>query len=442
MGDSFRYHHSTSLARHYKLRNAYAPVTGSPTGAAFAPHHPVLFDIWRSVTVRLLDFYYFGSTDGYESSGFTFGTHISQLQPYPVGNQGPLISLARPGSHRRDSPIYGHSRLEPGRSQHTERSRDLKQLTYKLPKGPFADSKVQQFLDNTTHTSNDVLSAQVNCHSNLSFHEFISFGHLRSGGSLQWINILRELRSRTLNFRHPEVHLLFSQACSQVGPLGNGGEFVWHQELQDASFCCALLDELESLFVDDGIGSSDGPVMATISLLACLLASRANDDISERAIELLRNVRGKTFDWVHQLLYDLYKSPGNEECWRLLRDTAAVCRSTFDVGPVMIYKLLRSTQDIEAVLSCAILIHTGTIPTDKTGFSGVSHPLGTFNDSADRNLSGLSMYSRTLLERDRRLGLVLEGALRDAIQADVSDMGVDLAVRKVWSGYCAGPRRW
>ena len=107
----------------------------------------------------------------------------------------------------------------------------------------------------------------------LPLHEFIAFGHLWSGGSLQWMNILWELCSRNLNFRHHEVHLLLAQASSQVGPLSNTGEFIWHQEPQDTSFCHALLDELESLLVDAGAGSSDGPVMETILILASLLAS-------------------------------------------------------------------------------------------------------------------------------------------------------------------------
>ena len=358
--ETFPVHHldRTSLVRHFKLCIEDVPVTRSGTEIVFDPRRPISFDIWRSVTVRFLDFCYFGPTDG-DSYGFrtvsTFGTTIAdipEVRPHPVGNYRVLIGLARTDRER------------------SEELRVLEQLTCKLPSGPYADSGMQQYLDNTTHTSNEVLSAQPNCHTDLSLHEFISFGHLRSGGSLQWINILRELRSRTLNFRHPEVHLLFTRACSQVGPLGDTGNLLWHQELRDAVFCCALLDELESLFADVGAGSSDGPVMATVSLLACILASSAGDDVAERAIKLLRNVRGKTFDWVHELLYDWIDSPANEECSNLLRDMAAVCRSTFDVGPAMAHKLLHSAQDIEVALSCAILIRT-TILRDGVDLQGV-----------------------------------------------------------------------
>jgi hypothetical protein len=58
------------------------------------------------------------------------------------------------------------------------------------------------------------------------------------------------------------------------------------------------------------------------------------------------------------------------------------------------------------------------------------------------SLVGIPEYSRLLLERDRRLSLALEGILRDVILADVSNRGIDLAVRNVWSGYRPCPQRW
>ena len=51
-------------------------------------------------------------------------------------------------------------------------------------------------------------------------------------------------------------------------------------------------------------------------------------------------------------------------------------------------------------------------------------------------------YSRALFERDRRLAPVLEVGLKDLILADVSDRGIDLAVRDVWPGYRPGSGRW
>ena len=47
-----------------------------------------------------------------------------------------------------------------------------------------------------------------------------------------------------------------------------------------------------------------------------------------------------------------------------------------------------------------------------------------------------------LLDRDRRLSLILERSLRDTIRADTTDLGVDHAIQLVWPGFRPGLRRW
>ena len=212
----------------------------------------------------------------------------------------------------------------------------------------------------THHRSNDVLAAQANCPSDLPLDEFIAFGHVRSGGSLQWLHILQGLRSRTLNLRYNEAHYLLALAAFQVGPFDLAtGTWTWHQALQDVSFCNALLDELESLFVDAGAGSIDGVVMNTISLLLTrVLGSTPSEDVSERAIAILRHVRRKTFQWVKELSYNLTMAPMNKERGHHLLDMAATCRSTFDVDTVFLHKLCHSAEDVDALLSCAFFVYT------------------------------------------------------------------------------------
>ena len=141
---------------------------------------------------------------------------------------------------------------------------------------PYSSSHVlHQYTNAISHTSNEVLAAQAKCPDDFPPSEFIAFGHLWSGGSLQWLNILWELHSRTLNFCHHKVYLLIAQAVSQVGPLDlNTTEWVWHQELQESSFCSTLLDELESLLVDVGVYSLNGIMMGTISFLLTRLLLR------------------------------------------------------------------------------------------------------------------------------------------------------------------------
>ena len=287
--------------------------------------------------------------------------------------------------------------------------------TYQLQIGPYQN--LQNYVDTTSHTSNEVLANQADCHTDLSIHEYIAFGHLRSGGLLQWLNILREIRGRSLSFRRHEVHFLLAQAASQVGPLGN--KWKWHRELQRASFCHALLGELESLVRDVEANWLEAVTMDTISfLLRRLLTSSPSRAVFLKALGLLRTVRGKVFSWMEELSTKLTETPGDEEFRGYLRDAAAICRSTFDVDPSMIRRLLHSAEDIKVLLSSAILIH----------------------DHTPSNVSCLPAYSRLLLDRDRRLSLALSSIIRDVIQVESDAQGIDLAIGWVWPEYRPGSK--
>ena len=288
--------------------------------------------------------------------------------------------------------------------------------THELESGPY--QTLQKYIDATSHTSNEVLANQADCHKDLSIHEFMAFGHLRSGGSLQWLNILRELRGRSLSFRRQEIHSLMVQSVSQVGPLVEAG-WTWHEEIRQPSFCYALIAELENLLRDVKANWLEGVTMDTISfLLRRLLTSSPDQAVSQKALGLLSAMRRRLFSWVTDLSDKLMKSHRDEELRGLLRDTAAICRSTFDVDPPIIREVLCSAEDVEILLSSAILLH----------------------DNTPGKVAGLPTHSRLLLERDRRLSLALENVLGDLIQTDTGDQGIDLAVGRVWPLYRPGSR--
>ncbi|KAF8555161.1 hypothetical protein OG21DRAFT_1439060 [Imleria badia] len=393
---------------------------------------PVSFQMWRAATFHLLVDLCSPSVES-KSPYILLNKHAA-LQPYLVQHPRSRITLGSDTkpfvvTHYGETSIpttqervcvnsgltfYGfdsHARI-PVSGALSPSSFDITQYcTYQLPRGPYQN--LQKYVDTTSHTSNEVLANQVDCHRDLSIHEYIAFGHLRSGDLLQWLNILRELRGRSLSFRRHEVHFLLAQAVSQVGPLDNTG-WKWHRELQRPSFCNALLAELESLVQDVEANWLEAVTMDTISLfLRRLLASSPNHTISQQALRLLRTVCGKVFSWVKELSTKLSETPGDEECRALLRDAAAICRSTFDIDPSLIPKLLHSPEDIHVLLSSAILIH----------------------DHTPRIVYCLPAYSRLLLDRDRRLSLVFESVVSDIIQADSSNQGIDLAVGWVWPDY-------
>ena len=307
---------------------------------------------------------------------------VPALQPYFVERQGPplrfqthLAYFYPDGFQSRNSLMSRHVVQYPDPFKLTEDKLSVwepigecikdyllpQSLTYRLflHHGCPSCRYLEKYVDHTSHPPNDVLAAQADCPEDLSLDEFVAFADLRSGGSLQWLNILQGLRSRTLNLRRHPVHYLLAYAASQVGPLDlNTGTWAWHQELQDSCFCNALLDELDSLVVDVGARSIDGVLMSTVSvLLTRVLASSPSEGVSERAIALLRSVRRKTFSWVQELSYDLTQAPTNTERKTLLLAMAATCRSTFDVDPATLRRLFRSAENVDALLSCAFFMH-------------------------------------------------------------------------------------
>ena len=376
--------------RHLPLAKcAQSPLPALPLHAkvvVFELQCPPCIRIWRSAAPRILCcFYHFiFSDDSLEGKKeYNLLASVPPIQPYFVERQRPPLHVQihfayfyPEDSHPTNSPILHYvvqhpdpdtlelnclSIWQPGRRYNTalERSRNLRYRLFLHSECPSCRD-LEKYVDYTSHTSNDVLSAEAECPADLSFNEFIAFAHLRSGGSLQWLNILHELRSRTLNFRRHQVHYLLAHTAFQVGPLDlNTGTWIWHQELQDSCFCNALLDELDSLFTDVGAGSIGGVLMNTISLLLTrVLASSPGEDVSERAVALLRSVRRKTFNWVQDLSFDRGMAPTNDERRNLLLDMAATCRSTFDVAnPATLRKLFRCAEDVDALLSCAFFIH-------------------------------------------------------------------------------------
>ena len=399
---------------------------------------PTCIRIWRSAVARI--FYGFHKDNFLKCTYDEEEDHLlvcsSALQPYLVEQQGPPLHVQIHFAYFyfQNDPILHYVVQYPDDSRKSTTPNlslwlpeidnsleDLEpttnfdyELEYERLNRP---NRLGKYVNSTSHTPNNILAAQFECPANLSLDEFIMFGHLRSGGPLQWFNILQGLRSKTLNLRRCEVHFVLAHAAFQVGPLDpSTGTWVWHQELENPSFCIALLDELKNLFVEVGTGCIDWVLMGTVSLLLTrVLASSPGEDVSEQAIKLLRSVRKTTFSWVQEILYDLVKAPTNRERRDLLVHVSTTCRSTFDVDAAIIRNLFQSAEDVDALISCGFFTHAFYIH---------------------------GCYSKPPHDRDYRLSLTIEGILRDAILADPSDYGIDVAAGRIFPCYRPGTQRW
>ena len=277
---------------------------------------------------------------------------------------------------------------------------------------------LQYAIDTTTHTANDVIANQSECHKDINLHEYIAFASLRAGGRLQWLNIARELPARTLTFRCEEVASLLKQAAWHIGPLSNRCEWDWHKELENAQFGSVLLDELDDLMQNIKANWLEATSMRTIIILTSrLLASTTLPSVIDRACLILRKGRDVVLGWMRQLTKQLQENEdenGTGDIQQNLCEIAITCRSTYDVDPVHVSRLLMSTEDVALLLECAIVVH----------------------DNRPPEFSTLPATFKVLLERDRRLSHALEPVLRSMIRRD--RVGLDRAIASIWTEYRAG----
>ncbi|KAF9064985.1 hypothetical protein BDP27DRAFT_1332732 [Rhodocollybia butyracea] len=280
--------------------------------------------------------------------------------------------------------------------------------------------KALQFsLESTTHTSNEVIAAQSDCHADLSLHEFVAFGSLRSGGRLQWMNIARECVTGTLTFRSEAVHTLLLQAALQVGNWENEGGLIldWHRDLADPLFSHTLLESLETLM--HTISSNWDAVVSLrgIILLTCRLMSGNHSPATEDwACKLLCRAREISVNWMVQMKEQL--SSASEDHSDVLRirlcEIAATCRATYSGDPAHFPKLLQTSEDISTFIHCASVIYENTPPVCKD----------------------LSPAFCRLLDQDKRLSISIHDHLVSLVMQ--SNTGIDKAVEFLWPAYRQG----
>ncbi|KAI5990021.1 hypothetical protein EDC04DRAFT_2989701 [Pisolithus marmoratus] len=404
----------------------------------FELKRPLAFDMWRSLTCLLL--VDICSPPPEEKDPYTcleeypalysYHTHHARTRVTLASNTKPFIKTHYGSTHvpTEESRICVNNGLSF--YYYDKRSRvspaeafcaaDISGLcSHHLPQGPYQN--LQRYLRYTTHTSNMVLCRQTDCDKDLSIHEFIAYGHLRSSPLLQWLNILREIRANTLTLRREEVHVLFAQAASQVGPVSDASKLVWHIELEQPHFRHSLLGELETLVSTVSGNWLEGPTMDTISFLVARILSATcavQDNSYSRALELLRTIREKTFGWVLELFKKLERptkrKDEKDQLRGRLRDSAAICRSTFDVGLDDAKQLLDTPRALEILVCCAVVINNNTPP----------------------QFSALRGLSRLLIQRDCRLSWNLERLIGTMILK--GNDGIDRGIARVWTGYRRG----
>ena len=251
--------------------------------AVFELDVPTVVSKWRDVTYRIVvDL--LSSQSPLQDKGNQQGAYslrnYAGLQKFVISHEGRLqfASKTKPFvvSHYRNRKISQANEsnvcVNNGLHYNIYDSKELRwpeqlldrcdvreQCTPKLPHGPYEN--LQYAVNNTAHTSNEVIASQAECHETLTMHEFYAFGTLRSGHRLQWRNIARELTTHILNFNCHETHTLIMQAAWQVGPLSEGRLCrESHVDLEEVDFGRSLLSTME-----DALGTIEGNWQAAVA---------------------------------------------------------------------------------------------------------------------------------------------------------------------------------
>ncbi|KAI4755339.1 hypothetical protein E4T52_08278 [Aureobasidium sp. EXF-3400] len=291
--------------------------------------------------------------------------------------------------------------------------------TLQLPKGPY--EKLQWAVENTTHTTNQVMSKQHECDMRLEKEEFLAFGSLRAGEYVQSINILRELGCSNLDHTNPAMTVVLLQALWEAGSPSSYDLRHAHEAFLDPAYCKKLLALLRRrLAAIENNWDKQYSMMTTIQLTLRLLSLTPDVKTQTGCLVLLKDARKVTLKWCHQLKAHIHQSSGhkdiqNDAVGRLLL-VALLCYSTFDVEEKHIRQLLGSSNDLSIAAEAQAMVCDNT-PVNKTTLP--------------------SLVQQSLI-RHSKIAHKLEPHINQLLPSHGA--GLNLAVRHIWHGVTLGPK--
>ncbi|EPS39093.1 hypothetical protein H072_7131 [Dactylellina haptotyla CBS 200.50] len=304
-----------------------------------------------------------------------------------------------------------------------------KMFSYKLPRDSLYRS-LEFALMGTVHMPNQIEALQYKCPPQLSIHEFREFGMFRSGHNLQWLNIARTLKARSLNLNHQEVSFLFLQASWEAGPAVRDMKNIFyrdsHRVFDRSTLTGDILNAIEGVL--ESIQSNWLEIVTMVTLIAlscrCLSLIKQNEQATiSQAIALILKLRDTVYRWIEDLR-EKVKIEQDEntlaEKLQSLMRCAAVCRMTYEVpeehADYLVDGLVFGPDNEEAhdPKQIAIYLETAAI----------------IRDNLPLRREHVEPYFRHAIDRSNRISHRWESRVRDFTLRDAS--GIDLAIEKQW----------
>jgi hypothetical protein len=295
--------------------------------------------------------------------------------------------------------------------------------------GPY--STLRFAVEGTTHTSNQIITAQHKCSTVITLHDYEAFGHLRAGHKLQWRNMLKEIRRMVLSLSHSDVHILFLQAMWQVEAKSKSNKWYReaHADVVEPVFGLEAVDQMTSLLYKIKDNWTWCFACGTlIAMAARILSTTDEQSVQSAAITFLRQARRVVHQWLKEIIKPQMSdtfvddtevastSPAeaNLQKQRRVLLVALVCCSTFNVDNAFIDRVFEPVQDISLIVECRNLICLNKPP----------------------NRNSLPFALRMLFERDELLALRFLPTLAACIDTlPAGRNGLDEGIRALWDGY-------
>jgi hypothetical protein len=152
-------------------------------------------------------------------------------------------------------------------------------------------------------SSNQILSTQTKCPSDLNVHEFMAWQGLLVGSYSRWPTLLRELASTNLNFSSDATWALISRLVLQVGPASTDDDLRdVHSVFRDPTFCKKLLEQIALRLASIQLNWREPVQMEILISLLCKSMFLSTDtDIRARTVALLDSAREATYGWCANL---------------------------------------------------------------------------------------------------------------------------------------------
>lgn len=226
-----------------------------------------------------------------------------------------------------------------------------------------------QYVNYTTHTTNSVIARQFKYLPDLSPHEAVLFGSLRSGEKLQWFNILGAVMSPELDLNSPATAALFCHSLFQVGAASTKAPLHLRESkipLHDEHFSASLLNALESAFAEIEANFkevSTAAILLKVSLKVLSMTSFAS--ITSRCMDLVIRIRQAALAWIRQITQLRQDQKNTRVDSRVLKDLSRqilaaclLCRHSYDFDNEIRQSMFCDDSAVADYIESSIHLHT------------------------------------------------------------------------------------